>query len=86
MTVYSQELEDKVTRFCVFTLTFYVSTFFMSSQGCDAPSNDLKLYKDLLTFRSIDKTLAADAQATMYRHRWYIAPSVVMFSLFSKQV
>ena len=86
VTVYSQELEDKVTRFCVYALKFYIPTFFKSSRGCDAPSNDLKLYKDLLGFRSIDETLAASALATMDRHRWYLAPSVVMFSLFSKQV
>ena len=46
----------------------------------------MKLYKDLLAFISFDESLAAVALATMYRHWWYIAPSVVMFSLFSKQV
>ena len=50
VTVYSQELEDKVTRFCVYALKFYIPTFFKSSRGCDAPSNDLKLYKGLLGF------------------------------------
>ena len=86
VTVYSQELEDKVSRFCVYALTFYIPTFFKSSQGCDAPSNNLKLYKDLLAFRSIDETLTAVALATMDWNCWYLALSVVMFSLFSKQV
>ena len=86
MTVYCQELEDKVSRFCVYALTFYIPTFFKSSQGCDAPSNNLKLYKDLLAFRSIDETLTAAALATMDRNCWYLAFRVVMFSLFSKQV
>ena len=60
--------------------------FFTFSWGCDAPSNDLKLYKELLVFKNIDETLATAALATLDRHHWYLAPSVVMFSLFSDKV
>ena len=56
------------------------------SLGVDAPSNDLKLYKELLDFKKIDATLATSALATLDGHRWYLAPSVVMFSLFSDKV
>ena len=51
--------------------------FFTSSLGVDAPSNNLKLYKELL---------ATSALATLDSHRWYLAPSVVLFSLFSDKV
>ena len=71
---------------CVYALSFYIPTFFTSSRGCDAPSNDLKLYKELLEFRKIDPTVASAALATTNRHGWYLAPSVVMFSLFSNNV
>ena len=60
--------------------------FFTSSLGVDAPSNNLKLYKELLDFKKIDAVLATSALATLDRHRWYLAPSVVLFSLFSDKV
>ena len=60
--------------------------FFTSSVGVDAPSNDLKLYKELLDFKKIDPVLATSALATLDRHRWYLVPSVVLFSLFSDKV
>ena len=66
-------------RFCVFALSYY-------SWGCDAPGNDLQLYKELLAFKEIDNTLATAALATLDRHCWYLAPPVVMFSMFSKKV
>ena len=84
--VFNPEQEERVERFCVFALSFYIPTFFTSSWGCDAPSNDLQLYKDLLAFKKIDNTLATAALDTLDRHRWYLTPPVVMFSLFSKKV
>ena len=84
--VFNPEEEEKVERFCVFALSFYIPMFFTSSWGCDAPSNDLQLYKELLAFKEIDNTLATAALATLDRHRWYLAPPVVMFGLFSQKV
>ena len=84
--VFNPEEEERIKRFCVFALSYYIPTFFTSCWGCDAPSNDLKLYKELLAFKTIDATLATSALATLDRHRWYLAPSVVMFSLFSDKV
>ena len=72
--VFNPEEEEKVERFCVFALSFYIPMFFTSSLGCDAPSNDLQLYKELLAFKEIDNTLATAALATLDRHRWYLAP------------
>ena len=83
--VFHPEQEERVERFCVFALCFYIPTFFTSSWGCDAPSNDLQLYKELLAFKKIDDTLATAALDTLDQHRWYLAPPVVMFSLFSKK-
>ena len=73
-------------RFCVLALSFYIPMFFTSSLGCDAPSNNLQLYKELLAFKEIDNTLATAALATLDRHHWYLAPPVVMFGLFSQKV
>ena len=84
--VFNPEQEERVERFCVFALSYYIPTFFTSSWGCDAPGNDLQLYKELLAFKKIDDSLAMAATATLDRHRWYLATLVVMFSLFSKKV
>ena len=84
--VFNPDQEERVKRFCVFALSFYIPMFFTSSWGCDAPDNDLQLYKELLAFKEIDNTLASSALTTLDRHRWYLAPPVVMFSLFSKKV
>ena len=84
--VFSEEEDDKVQRFCIYALCYYIPMFFTSSVGVDAPSNDLKLYKELLDFKKIDPVLATSALATLDRHRWYLVPSVVLFSLFSDKV
>ena len=63
--VFNPDQEERVERFCGFALSFYIPTFFTSSWGCDAPSNDLQLYKDLLAFKKIDDTLAEAALATL---------------------
>ena len=62
--VFNPEQEERVERFCVFALSFYIPTFFTSSWDCDAPSNALQLYKDLLAFKMIDNTLATAALDT----------------------
>ena len=67
--VFNPEQEERVERFCVFALCFYIPTFFTSSWGCDAPSNDLQLYKELLAFKEINDTLATAAQTTLDRHQ-----------------
>ena len=79
--VFNPKQEERVEKFCVFALSYYIPMFFTSSWGCDAPGNDLQLYKELLAFKKIDITLA-----TLDRHCWYLDPPVVMFSLFSKKV
>ena len=82
--VFNPKQEERVERFCVFALSYYIPMFFTSSWGCDAPGNDLQLYKELLAFKKID-----------IRQHWptwtdtagnWPTLSVVMFSLFSKKV
>ena len=61
---------EKKKKFLIFNqelsaLSYYIPMFFTFSWGCDAPSNDLQLYKELLTFKKIDDTLATAAPATL---------------------
>ena len=84
--IFNSEEEQKIEQFCVFALCFYIPAFFTSSRGCDAPINDLRLYKDLLAFKESDKILATRPLDMMDRLLWYLTPAVVMFSLFSEKV
>ena len=61
---------EKKKKFLIFNqelsaLSYYIPMFFTFSWGCDAPSNDLQLYKELLAFKNIDDTLATAAPATL---------------------
>ena len=70
--VFNPEQEERVERFCVYICVLYPTTF--PRWGCDAPGNDLQLYKKLRAFKKIDDSLAMAATATLDRHRWYLAP------------
>ena len=56
--IFNSEEEQKIQQFCVFALSFYIPAFLPSSRGCDAPINDLRLYKDLLVFKESNEILA----------------------------
>ena len=58
----------------------------MSSDGSDAPFNDLSLYKKLLNFRAMDVQLAEEALNNFSSHLWYLTPIIVVLSLFSEKV
>ena len=54
--------------------------------GCDARVNDLKLFRRLIQFRTVNETLAEEALKTYNRHKFYLVPEIVRFSLFSDKV
>ena len=89
---FSQQLDlddetvEALRRFCTFTTTIYIPHFLSSSIGCDAPVNDVSLFKKLYAFRSVDLQLAEEALVVLRRHCWYLTPEVVMFSLVSNKV
>ena len=57
-----------------------------ASFGCDATVNDLKLFRRLIQFRTINETIAEEALKTFNRHKWYLVPEIVIFSLFSDKL
>ena len=84
--VFDQDQLDQLQRFCHFALMFYIPQFLTAARGADAPFNDLQLYKNLNRFKTTDETLANKALDTLSRHLWYLAPTTVLFSLFSNLV
>ena len=84
--VFDQAQLDQLQRFCHYALMFYVPQFLTAARGADAPFNDLQLFKKLNRFKTTDETLANKALDTLSRHLWYLAPTTVLFSLFSNLV
>ena len=77
---------ELLRRFCHYAVSYYVPMFLTASRGADAAVNDLKLFKSLDNFKNIDKELAVQAQKTLCDHLWYLTPTTVLFSLFSKKI
>ena len=53
---------------------------------CDTSVSDLKLYKKLFVFKSVDTQLAEESLVVLRRHGWYLNPDVALFALFSDKV
>ena len=81
----SDVLQD-VIRVAVFITTLYVPHFIASSAGCDAPVNDLEMYKKLKIFSRTDSELAESILSVLCRHTWYLQEETVPFALFSKKL
>ena len=54
--------------------------------GCDAPINDLEMYKKLKIYSNTDSELAESVLAVLCRHTWYLQEETVPFALFSKKL
>ena len=63
-----------------------IPQFMSASFGCDATVNDLKLFRRLIQFRTINATIAEEGLKTFIRHKWYLVPEIMMFSWFSDKV
>ena len=73
-------------RVATFITTLYVPYFISASMGCDAPYNDLEMFKKLKVFANTDPELANSALEILCRHTWYLQEETVPFSLFSKKL
>ena len=80
---YDADTIAELRRFVVFNVLIYAPHFLSASVGSDSPYNDLKLFKLLSKFRTIDGDLSDTALNVLRRHLWYLTEEVVVFSLFS---
>lgn len=77
---------NALERFCNFVALIYTKYWNQSPNAADAPFNDLKLLKDLDTYRQIDPEVADSALKAYQRHLWYLGDELVALSLFSEKV
>ena len=68
-------------RVATFIATLYVPYFISASTGCDAPVNDLEMYKKLNIFSNTDSDLAESVLAVLCRHTWYLQEETALRSL-----
>ena len=80
------ELLARLKRYTNYAVRFYVQYFLTASMGIEAAVTDLKLFKDLESYKLVDEVLAKEAQKTLLRHRAYLAPQMVMIALWSEKL
>ena len=57
--------------------------WFSSPSLTRAVTNDLKMYKDLSTFKRVDKTVSKAALVIFLRHTWYLTEYCISLSIFN---
>ena len=77
---------EKFERFVTFCALFYVPHWLTTPLGVDAPSNDLKFWKDMQQFRAEDQAVADVALCALDRHLWYATEECAALSVFSSKV
>lgn len=81
---YDDEMVEKLRRMNRFLALFFTASWMKTSNGADAPANDLQLIHDMIDFREVDKAVADTVIDKLGNHRWYLTEEVVPFALFSK--
>ena len=75
-----------LTEFCLFVSHVYVKSWITSPVTCDAPVNDLHLFKNIKRYSTVNKLVSAAAMRKFENHLWYIGPELASLSLFSNSV
>ena len=83
---FDEETIHALTRVARFVTTLYVPYFISASCGCDAPVNDLEMFKKLKIYSRTDSDVADSVLAVLCRHTWYLQEETVPFALFSKML
>ena len=75
----------KINIMSSFILFVYIRYWFSSPSLTRAATNDLKMYKNLSSFKRIDKKVLKAALVVLLRHTWYITENCISISLFNSQ-
>lgn len=78
--------EALLERFCMFLALIYTKFWNQCSIAVDAPSNDLKLLKELDAYGQIDVEISQSALNAFKRHLWYLGDELITLALFSENV
>ena len=73
-------------EFVVFIIFVYSGWWLQCRSAINTPWLDLCLYKSLLRYEIVNKTIAKSAQRALARHLWYLTPELAFLSIFSEAV
>ena len=81
----AKELKN-LTEFCLFVSHVYVKAWIACPLACDAPVNDLQLFKHIKQYVEVNKVVSDTALKKLEHHLWYVGPELVPLALFSNKV
>ena len=82
---FSSETLWNYERLCKFNALYYVPAWLCSSNSCDAPTNDLELWRSLATYKRVDLHVADAAMVALERQLWYLSEELAVFAIFSSK-
>ena len=82
-TVTTKPQMRKLRDFVIFSVLLYVPWCFLCNSVVNSPWNDLKLYKDLLSYEGVNALVSRSARKAFDRHLWYVTSEMVVLALFS---
>lgn len=71
---------------CIWIVKVYVEFWFRSTNPVLAPSNDLKMLKQLKDYKKIDQEISDVALKKFSRHLWYLSETNILLALFDSKV
>jgi hypothetical protein len=73
-------------QFNAFTVKLYLKAWYACMSAPVAPRNDLQLLKDLVAYRTVNKSVSCAATKTFMRHLWYLSEILVGLAFFDSEV
>lgn len=70
----------------IFVMRLYIKYWFKCSIPTKAASNDLQLFKDLMEYETINKTLVEAVLNVLSRHLWYLSETLIGLSFFNESI
>lgn len=79
----SPQTKKKINTMASFILFVYIKFWISSPSLTRAATNDIQLYKQITTFKRVDKNVSAAALVALQRHTWYLTEDCISIALFN---
>ena len=79
----SPQTKKKINTMASFILFVYIKFWFSSPSLTRAATYDIQLYKQITTFKRVDKNVSAAALVALQRHTWYLTEDCISIALFN---
>ena len=79
----SLQTKKKINTMASFILFVYIKFWFSYTSLTRAATNDIQLYKQITTFKRVDKNVSGAALVVLQRHTWYLTEDCISIALFN---